>query len=180
MAVTRLVRLDDAPVLADLLRSNREYLRRWQPRRSDAYFSEDAQRTALAVSLERYDAGNTVPLVILDDGGAVVGALTIASIIRGFFQSCSIGYWLAESAQGRGLATQAVRDATELAFGDLRLHRVQAETVPDNVRSQAVLRRAGFSRYGTAPSYLKIDGEWREHVLFQLLTPTPEAVEVPD
>jgi len=54
--------------------------------------------------------------------------ITLQSIIRGFFQSCSVGYWIAEGAQGRGLATAALREATLVAFYELGLHRVQAET----------------------------------------------------
>lgn len=66
---------------------------------------------------------------------------------------------------GKGLATTSLREATRLAFHGLRLHRVQAETLPHNVRSQRVLRRLNFVRYGTAAAYLKIDGAWRDNVL---------------
>lgn len=114
--------------------------------------------------------------VILDAGGTLVGSLTIASIIRGAFQSCSVGYWLAERAQGRGLATAALQEAVELAFGDLRLHRVQAETLMHNQRSQRMLQRVGFEQYGKARSYMHIAGQWQDNVLDQLLTPTPERV----
>jgi [ribosomal protein S5]-alanine N-acetyltransferase len=65
-----------------------------------------------------------------------------------------------------------------LAFGDLRLHRVQAETLPHNRRSQRVLERVGFVQYGAAASYLHIAGEWQDNLLYQLLTPTPERVEL--
>jgi ribosomal-protein-alanine N-acetyltransferase len=115
-------------------------------------------------------------LVILKSGGAIVGTLTIGSIIRGAFQSCSVGYWLAERAQGRGLATAALRDAVALAFGDLRLHRIQAETLTHNERSQRTLQRVGFEQYGEARQYMHIAGQWQDNVLYQLLTPVPERV----
>lgn len=100
------------------------------------------------------------------------------SIIRGAFQSCSVGYWLAEASQGKGLATRALDEAVQVAFRDLRLHRVQAETVPSNARSQAVLDRVGFVQYGVAPAYLQIAGLWQDNLLYQLLTPTPERVVI--
>jgi ribosomal-protein-alanine N-acetyltransferase len=115
-------------------------------------------------------------LLILERSGAVAGTLTLASIIRGAFQSCSVGYWLAESAQGQGLATDALREAAGLAFGVLRLHRIQAETLTRNQRSQSVLQRVGFEKYGEARSYMHIAGKWQDNVLYQLLTPTPERV----
>lgn len=179
VAVTRLIRGEDAPVIARLLRDNSRFLKQWHPYRNERYFTSEGQRDAIEMALDRYAAGVGVPLVIMD-GHHVVGSMAIQSIIRGFSQSCSVGFWLAESAQGRGLATRALREAVALAFGDLRLHRVQAETLPDNVRSRAVLERTGFTMFGLAPAYLKIDGEWRDHLLFQLLCPDPDCVEVPD
>ena len=176
MPVTRPLDLDDVQVLTELHRTNREFLAPWQPLRPDSFFTEAGQREAVEAVLAQRAAGTAAPLLILDRSGAVAGTLTLASIIRGAFQSCSVGYWLAESAQGHGLATDALREAAELAFGDLRLHRVQAETLTHNQRSQRVLDRAGFERYGEARSYMHIAGEWQDNVLYQLLTPTPERV----
>ena len=102
--------------------------------------------------------------------------ITLQSIIRGFFQSCSVGYWIAEDAQGRGLAAAALREATLMAFYELRLHRVQAETSTQSVRSQRLLERLGFVRYGVAEAYIKIAGTWQDDVLYQLLTPDPDLV----
>ena len=48
-------------------------------------------------------------------------------------------------------------------MGDLRLHRVQAGTLVDNLRSQRVLTKSGFVRFGLAEGYLKIAGRWRDH-----------------
>ena len=176
MPVIRPLDRDDVRVLTELHRANRAFLAPWQPLRPDSYFTEAGQREAVEALLAQQAAGTAAPLVILDRSGAVSGALTLASIIRGAFQSCSVGYWLAESAQGHGLATDALRAAVELAFGDLRLHRVQAETLTHNQRSQRVLHRAGFERYGEARSYMHIAGQWQDNVLYQLLTPAPERV----
>ena len=176
---TRPLRLDDAVVLAALLAENRTFLAPWQPARPDAYFTEEGQRAAVATSLAQQASDIAVPLVIQDDVGAVVGAVTLQSIIRGAFQSCSVGYWIAESAQGHGLATAAVGEAVAVAFDRLRLHRVQAETLTANQPSQRVLERLGFAEYGRAASYLHIAGAWQDNVLYQLITPTPERVIVP-
>lgn len=174
--VTRPLDLDDIEALTALYSENRKFLAPWQPLRPDSYFTEAGQREAVEAALAQQASGSAVPLVILDGSGAVVGTFTIASIIRGAFQSCSVGYWLAEHSQGKGLATAALREAADLAFGDLRLHRIQAETLTHNERSQRVLRRVGFEQYGVAPSYMHIAGEWQDNVLYQLLTPTPDQV----
>jgi ribosomal-protein-alanine N-acetyltransferase len=54
-------------------------------------------------------------------------------------------------------------------FEGLGLHRVEAGTLLSNTRSQAVLERNGFVRFGLAPRYLPIAGEWQDHLLFQRL-----------
>jgi len=171
---TRLVSLADVPVLADLVRVNRAFMAPYEPPRSEEYFTEAGQRALVRGLLTQYAQDRTLPHVVLDEQGAVVGRITLNDIVRGPFQSCSLGYWVAESAGGRGLATAAVRHVTQLAFEELGLHRVQAGTLVDNVRSQRVLEKCGFTRFGLAERYLRIAGRWQDHVLFQLLNPVED------
>ena len=170
-SATRLISLDDAPVLAGLLRDNRDFMAPFEPARAEGYFTDSGQLALIRDLLARHEQGQTLPHVILDEDGSVVGRITLNEIVRGPLQSCSLGYWVAASANGRGLATAAVRDIVRVAFEDLGLHRIQAGTLPDNVRSQRVLERNGFVRFGLAPAYLRIAGRWQDHVLFQLLNP---------
>ena len=55
------------------------------------------------------------------------------------------------------------------AFGPLKLHRVEAACLPTNHASRRVLEKAGFRHEGQARAYLKINGEWADHLLFGLL-----------
>jgi [ribosomal protein S5]-alanine N-acetyltransferase len=109
-----------------------------------------------------------VPLVIVDDG-EVVGRITMSDVVRGAFQSAHLGYWVAASHTGRGVATAAVAATARMAFTELRLHRLQADTLLHNTASQRVLERNGFVRIGTAPAYLRIAGRWQDHHLHQLV-----------
>jgi ribosomal-protein-alanine N-acetyltransferase len=168
---TRLVTLDDAPALAELQRANRDFLAPWDPARDDSWFTADVQRAIIRTARAEHEQGRCLPHVILDEAGRVAGRITLSGIVRGAFQSCSMGFWLDEAHGGRGLASAAVRHVTKLAFGELWLHRIQAETLPHNVRSQRVLERTGFTRFGMAPAYLKIAGRWQDHVMWQLLNP---------
>jgi ribosomal-protein-alanine N-acetyltransferase len=171
---TRLITPDDAPALADLLRANRDFLAPWEPDRADDYFTEQGQRAEIDTALERHDQGVAFPHVVLDDSGRIAGRITLNGIVRGPLQSCGLGYWVNAADNGRGLATRAVRAIKRVAFGDLGLHRIQAETLLHNVRSQRVLERNGFVRYGLAPEYLKIAGTWQDHLMFQVLAPDSE------
>jgi ribosomal-protein-alanine N-acetyltransferase len=105
------------------------------------------------------------------DDGHLAGRININDIIRGAFQSATIGYWVSQSRGGRGLATAAVADAVGIAFKQLGLHRLQAGTLLHNARSQRVLTGNRFQPFAIAPAYLKIAGRWQDHILFHLLNP---------
>ena len=78
----------------------------------------------------------------------------------------SLGYWAGEMYAGQGYITAAVRAVVRYAFEDLELHRVEAACQPDNIASRRVLEKAGFEHEGMARAYLKINGAWRDHLLF--------------
>lgn len=169
VSITRLIAPGDAPALAELLRASRDFLAPWVPARDDDYFTAGAQRAVIADALARHEQGSALPHVILGGSGRVAGCITLNGIVRGPFQSCSMGYWVSAADTGHGLATAAVRDIIGVAFGELGLHRIQAETLLHNVRSQRVLERNWFVRFGMAPAYLSIAGRWQEHILYQLV-----------
>jgi [ribosomal protein S5]-alanine N-acetyltransferase len=168
VVTTRLMTVADAPAMAALLCANRDFLAPWEPARRDGYFTGDGQQLIIEDALRQHELGAMLPHVILADG-RIAGRITLNNIIRGPLLSASLGYWVAAELNGRGIATAAAGEIARVAFGDLELHRLEAGTLPHNAASQRVLRRVGFHRYGLAPRYLKIAGEWRDMELFQLL-----------
>jgi ribosomal-protein-alanine N-acetyltransferase len=54
-------------------------------------------------------------------------------------------------------------------FGDLGLHRVEANIQPGNTRSIGLVQRLGFEKEGFSRRYLKVGGEWRDHERWALL-----------
>ncbi|MBM7505867.1 GNAT family N-acetyltransferase [Agromyces aurantiacus] len=169
-ARVRLVEPGDAERLADLRVRDREFLAPWDPVRPDAFFTTAGQLDLIEAGRRLHDAGDMLPLVVLDDEGVVVGQMNLSGIVRGPFQSGNLGYWVASTVNGRGFASSAVGATLALAFGELGLHRVQAATLPHNAASQRVLAKNGFERIGFAPRYLRIAGRWQDHVLFQRLS----------
>ncbi|MEE4489328.1 GNAT family protein [Streptomyces sp. NPDC050529] len=163
----RPVTLADASSLADSLTRSRAYMQPWEPLRPDAFYTEEGQRERLAGALADRDAGRAMPWVLCDAQDRAVGAFNLNGMVLGPFRSATLGYWVDVDFAGRGLATAAVRLICELARDELRLHRVEAGTVLDNAASQRVLAKCGFEEFGLAPRYLHINGEWRDHRLFQ-------------
>ena len=71
--------------------------------------------------------------------------------------------------------TEALLVALAFAFNDLRLHRVEAICIPDNLASRRLLERVGFQQEGFARRVLKINGAWRDHVSYAILNDDPKA-----
>ena len=101
--------------------------------------------------------------------GALVGYVNVSNIVRGAFQSGSLGYGAFASHAGQGLMTQGLRAVLDAAFGELGLHRVEANIQPANRRSIELVRRLGFEREGLSSRYLMVDGDWRDHERWALL-----------
>lgn len=173
----RTVRLGDAETLAELYRANRDFLRPWEPTRDEAFFTAEGQLEDLRRMVEAEAIGRMWPALIFADG-VTVGRITLHNIIRGSLQSCYLGYWVAKEHGGRGVATEAVRLSLDVAFNELFLHRVEAFTRLDNVVSQRVLLKNGFSRVGVARRHIHVDGRWHDEQLFEKLAPWDDGVSL--
>ena len=100
---------------------------------------------------------------------AIVGLFELSSIVRGGFQNAYLGYWAGGPYAGQGYMREGMQLTLRFAFGELRLHRVEANIQPANKRSLALARAAGFRREGFSPRYLKIGGRWRDHERWAIL-----------
>jgi ribosomal-protein-alanine N-acetyltransferase len=171
---------DDALAMARLYRENREFLRPYEPVRDDTFFTERGQRELWEANEGRRLAGLDY-LFVIEAEAEPVGRVNLNNVVRGVFGSCNLGYFVSHRWNGHGIARRAIGAAVERGFSELDLHRVEAGTLLDNLRSQRVLLRNGFRLYGVARRYLRIDGRWQDHALFQRTSdqaPVDEPAEV--
>ena len=98
--------------------------------------------------------------------------MNINNIVRGALRSGFLGYGAFASHAGRGLMTEGLRAVLAAAFGDLGLHRLEANVQPDNRRSIDLVTRVGFEQDGFSPRYLMVDGDWRDHERWALRADT--------
>ena len=66
--------------------------------------------------------------------------------------------------------TEALKNVICYSFEDLKLSRLEAATLPENSASRKLLEGAGFKYEGVGQSYLQINGRWRNHILYGLLS----------
>lgn len=110
-------------------------------------------------------------LVCLRDGGDIVGVIDITNVVLGSFRSGYVGYNAFAGHEGRGLMREGLQAVISHAFRSLKLHRLEANIQPGNVRSLALARSCGFSHEGFSPRYLKIRGRWRDHERWAIVAP---------
>jgi RimJ/RimL family protein N-acetyltransferase len=115
-------------------------------------------------------AGKDVHLAVTDAaepetlfGGCSVYGLDL------YRSSASVGYWLVPAARGRGVATRTVRLLAGWAFGHLGVERLELTCGTDNLASQRVAERCGFTHEGVLRSHMPFRGGRRDTMLFSLL-----------
>ncbi len=109
-------------------------------------------------------------LVVCAADGGLAGVYNVSQIFYGPFRNAYLGYYALSPYQGRGLMREGMSLLLDHAFGELGLHRVQANIQPGNGASIALVRGAGFRMEGLALRYLMIRGEWRDHEQWAITT----------
>lgn len=108
-------------------------------------------------------------LICRYDDDAIAGCVNVSQIVRGGFQSAYMGYQVFSPFESQGYMTAAMPFALRYAFRSLKLHHVEANMQPGNLRSIALVKRAGFRLEGYSPRYLKVAGRWRDHERWAIL-----------
>ena len=171
--------------MIDRLQTERLVLRRWRDDDREPFAALNADPVVMEhfpAPLSRQESDALVDRIeagfrehgfgwwAVEADGAFLGftGLSVPSFEADFLPSVEIGWRLARSAWGRGLATEAATAALEVAFGPLGLAEVVSFTATTNSASEAVMRRIGMTRAGTFEHPRVPEGHvLREHVLYR-------------
>jgi RimJ/RimL family protein N-acetyltransferase len=83
--------------------------------------------------------------------------------------SITIGYAIEPSEQGKGYGTEALQLIIDYLFLAKEIHRVQANTDPENKASQHILEKVGFKKDGVSRRSSFVRGQWRDECLYSIL-----------
>jgi len=162
-------RVTDYTPWSELRMRSRDFLQPWEPTWPTDDLTKSAFRRRLAAYARDIDLDQAYPFFIFrsrDD--ALLGGITLSNVRR-VAQMASVGYWIGQPYARRGHMLAAVRAVAGFSFQRLGLHRLEAACIPDNTPSRELLLKAGFRLEGEARAYLKINGVWRDHLLFGML-----------
>ncbi len=151
--------------------ANEDWLAPWEPSHGlpwRARHTPAAYRVMRRAVARRARLGTSLSFAVRVEG-RLAGQVTIDNIVRGALRSGYLGYWVDRAVAGRGMASLAVALVCDHAFGEVGLHRLEADIRPENLPSQRLVERLAFRREGLLRRYLDIDGDWRDHLAYALL-----------
>lgn len=164
----------DAAELCGVVLENLEELKRWMPWAADDYSIESAREFIKGNLSEFATTGSFGTSVVLDE--KIVGIISFHHLDANN-KSAHLGYWLAKSAQGRGLMTRCCRVFVDYLFDEMELNRVQINCNVENIKSRAIPERLGFqlegvlrqveyfnNRYGDWAVYAMLRADWKPGV----------------
>jgi [ribosomal protein S5]-alanine N-acetyltransferase len=111
--------------------------------------------------------GVTFAVVRRDAPDALLGTVSLRRHARD--RRAELGYWLAASAWGRGLATEAVAQVLDFGFRQLALARIHAQVFAGNDASRRVLEKLGMVHEGTQRRHLRKGDRLHDVELYGLL-----------
>ncbi len=169
----RMAQVHDAQAVLDYYTVNREHLAPFEPSRDETFYTRDHWESEIQKFQSDFHADRALRVFLFPKSmpDTVVGVVGFTNFVRGAFQACYLGYSVSADVQGQGIASEALRALTTFVFQELRMHRIMANYMPRNERSAVLLSRLGFVIEGTARNYLKIHGQWEDHILTSLTAP---------
>lgn len=169
----RLIRQRDAPAWREVRRRNRDWLQPWEaslPPEASLITEVPATFREMVRRMRRdARAGRAIPWAIIVDG-QFAGQITVGGITYGSLRSAYIGYWIDKEFAGRGIMPAAVAMACDFCLDVMRLHRIEINIRPENTASLRVVEKIGLRKEGERPKFLHIDGEWRDHVTYVVMS----------
>lgn len=159
---------NNAGELLSYYERNEAYLKGFEPKREESFFTLDGQKRLLNESYRQFINGSSLNLGIYKKS-KFIGKIQLSNIVMGVFKSAFVGYSIDKEEQGRGYMKEALRLLVDYAFEEIGLHRIEASTLTDNIKSQRVLLACGFKKLGINEEYLYINGKWCDHATFYKL-----------
>lgn len=152
---------------------NQDHFAPTNPPLPEDFYTTPFWEERIKISLSEYSSDTAIRLVLTenDNPKTPIGTVNITQIFRGPFQAAFLGYGLDQNHQGKGYMLEALKAVIHYSFGQLNLHRLMANYLPENIRSAQLLKKLNFIVEGKAYNYLFINGEWRDHILTALTNP---------
>ena len=159
-----------AKEVADFNLRNREDMMDVEPARPSMYFTKQGIKKYLKWDYKDAMSGTDFRYYLtLKGDDKVIGTVCIGQVVFGSVKSCVLSYKIDKDYRGQGYCSEAVAEIIDFAFNTLRLHRIEAQVMPRNEKSLAVMKKFGFEMEGLSKKCFEINQKWEDHYRFALL-----------
>ena len=148
-------------------KENREYFERNLPPRPANYFESEVFKEITRELLREQENHDVYMHLIRDAQGVMVGRINL-SVLEDDRKTAELGYRIGENVTNLGYASEAVKLVLEKAFTTYGLHKIIAGTATDNLASQRVLLKNGFTFSRVIENDLQIHNEWVHTAVFEI------------
>ncbi len=165
----RPLRQRDAAAWRRLRQANHSWLQAWEATPPEPGEPGVPFRRLVRTMTREARAGRALPLAVTY-ADEMVGQLSVSGIGWGSMCSGHVGYWVSRHVAGRGIIPTAVALVTDHCLLTMGLHRIEVNIRPENTASLRVVAKLGFRDEGLRERFLHIDGAWRDHRTFALIS----------
>jgi len=102
-------------------------------------------------------------------GDELVGTIEVCHMSWFDNEGAEICYTVKESHRNKGVATEACKGIINYLFSSMKMHKIYADTIEDNIASQRILEKLGFKLEGTIRDRRKKNGTWLDELQYGLL-----------
>lgn len=147
----------------DYYKRNIEFLKVWEEKRKDIFFTEWFQKIQLNKDLADMNRGKLLRLWIFKKTeGKIIGNIVFGDMKAEKYLSCTLGYKLDKEEVNKGYTTEALARAIDLLFNEYKFREISAKILVRNKASLRVLEKLGFKERSKDSCSLKVNGKWEE------------------
>ena len=158
--------LDHAQELYDLTEANREHLRQWLAWLDFIKTSNDTKVFIESTIAESLTGG--APNFVIKYKNSICGVAGFHEINKQH-KIGSIGYWLGQPYEGKGIMTEAIGEILEIGYGEFRLNKIEIRCAVGNKKSRAIPERLGFTYEATLRQCEWLYSKYVDHAIYSML-----------
>ncbi|WFR57413.1 GNAT family N-acetyltransferase [Anaerocolumna sp. AGMB13025] len=148
--------------------NNKEHFEPWEPERDPNFYTLPYQRLSLSIEYNLMLQSKLLRYWVFhkEKPGTIIGSVNFYNMIKGSYYTCQLGYKFDQYHTGNGYAVESILAAMEILFSDHKIHRIEANIMPANLRSIHLIEKLGFGYEGLSKSSIHINNKWEDHARY--------------
>ncbi len=164
---------NDADKVLTFYENNKEHFEPWEPERDPNFYTLPYQRLSLSIEYNLMLQSKLLRYWVFekDNPHILIGSINFYNIVKGSYYTCQLGYKFDSRYTGNGYALESIQTGMEILFSDHKIHRIEANIMPLNVRSIHLIEKLGFTYEGLSRSSIHINNKWEDHARYAYINP---------